>query len=702
MATLSTTLRLVDHMSNPLRNLTRSITRAQGSMQQMDRAARNAFNGSTSSIRGIGNVYVQINNTINQAANSQRQLNNAIRQGTSNSNTLLSSLKNIAAAYLSIQSAQKLVSQSDEYTSNMARLNLIKADGEDIENTYDKIYRAAQRATAPVSDMMNNVSKLAITAKDAFSGTDEVIYFSELMAKQFAISGASASEASNAMYQLTQAMASNRLQGDEFRSIMENAPLLVESIRNYLGVTRAELRKMASNGEITADVIKGAMFKIADDINDQFGSIPLRFSDLWTLITNNIQVGLVPVYKQLGKLWNNEGFRSFLNVITVGFIAILKSVVATFNAIGNMVKMLRPIAPIILGILTPLLAYKSALIAAWTWTKAIAIGKAIWGAVSTAIGAARIIVLAFTNAQKAATLATALFNAAWLSNPVVAAIEAIIAAIGIAAAYAFYMADSFDDAIGRIMSGIYAAGAFIYNVFVGTFNAILARADVFLNALIGAWELFLNLFSGGFSNSAGAIANSFGQLISTMLGILKPFVWVWDAVFGTTGVDTIKQWQDTAVNWGKNDKAITLERDLLTNRYAMGSVSYEDMMGKGYDVGKQLGEGLKDKFYEISSPLTKFDPNGLEQLVSGIANNTDRTAQAAEQAVDKLYSDDGEMEILRAMAEREAINRFTTAEVKVDFTANNSINSSLDIGYIIEELERQLSSAMHSAAEGAY
>lgn len=428
MATLSTTLRLVDHMSNPLRNLTRSITRAQGSMQQMDRAARNAFTGSTSSIRGIGNVYVQINNTINQAANSQRQLNNAIRQGTSNSNALLSSLKNIAAAYLSIQSAQKLVSQSDEYTSNMARLNLIKADGEDIENTYDKIYRAAQRATAPVSDMMNNVSKLAITAKDAFSGTDEVIYFSELMAKQFAISGASASEASNAMYQLTQAMASNRLQGDEFRSIMENAPLLVESIRNYLGVTRAELRKMASNGEITADVIKGAMFKIADDINDQFGSIPLRFSDLWTLITNNIQVGLVPVYKQLGKLWNNEGFRSFLNVITVGFIAILKSVVATFNAIGNIVKMLRPIAPIILGILTPLLAYKSALIAAWTWTKAIAIGKAIWGAVSTAIGAARIMVLAFTNAQKAATLATALFNAAWLSNPVVAAIEAIVAA----------------------------------------------------------------------------------------------------------------------------------------------------------------------------------------------------------------------------------------------------------------------------------
>ena len=185
MATLSTTLRLVDHMSSPLRNLTRSITRAQGSMQQMDRAARNAFTGSTSSIRGMGNVYVQINNTINQAANSQRQLNNAIRQGTSNSNALLSSLKNIAATYLSIQSAQKLVSKSDEYTSNMARLNLIKAEGEDIEKTYDKIYHAAQRATAPVSDMMNNVSKLAITAKDAFSGTDEIIYFSELMAKQF-------------------------------------------------------------------------------------------------------------------------------------------------------------------------------------------------------------------------------------------------------------------------------------------------------------------------------------------------------------------------------------------------------------------------------------------------------------------------------------------------------------------------------------
>lgn len=702
MATLSTTLRLVDHMSNPLRNLTRSITRAQGSMQQMDRAARNAFNGSTSSIRGMGNVYVQINNTINQAANAQRRLNDSIRQGTRNSNALLSSLKNMAAAYLGIQGAQKLVSKSDEYASSMARLNLIKADGEDVEQTHNKVYHAAQRSTAPVSDMMNNVSKLAITAHDAFSGTDEIIYFSELMAKQFVIAGASTTEAQNAMYQLIQAMASNRLQGDEFRSIMENAPLLAQAIRKHLGVTYAELKKMAPAGEITAEVIKSSMFAIADDINGKFAEMPLRFSDLWTLITNKIQAGLVPVYKQLGKLWNNEGFRDFLNVITVGFITILKAVVATVNAVGNMVKMLRPIAPIIFGILTPLLAYKAALIAVWTWTKAIKIGTAIWATVSTAIGAARIMLLAFVDAQKAATLATALFNAAWLANPAVAAIAAIVAAIGIAATYAFYLADSFEDALGRIMTGIYAAGAFIYNVFMTTFNTIIAISDAFTNIIIGAWEVFLNVFHGGFDNAAGAIANAFGHLISTMLGILKPFVYVWDAVFGTTGVDTIKQWQDSAVNWGKNDKAITLERDILANRITQDFISFDDMINKGYDIGRQFGKGLQEQYPVLFEPLSKNDPSGLEQLVSGIANNTDRTAKAAEQAVDKLYSDDGEMEILRAMAEREAINRFTTAEVKVDFTANNSINSSLDIGSIVAELERQLSRAMKSAAEGAY
>lgn len=689
-------------MSIPLMRLTRSITRVQDSMQQTDRVTRNAFTGSTSSIRGMSNVYIQINNTINRAANAQQRLNAAIRQGTSNGNILLSSLKNIAAAYLSIQGAQKLVERSDKYTSSMARINLIKAEGESAKEVYDKIYHAAQRATTPLDEMTHNVSKLAITAREAFSGTDEIIYFTELVAKQFTIAGASATEAENAMYQLIQAMASNRLQGDEFRSVIENAPLLTASIRKHLNVSQDELKKMATAGELTAEVIKGSMFEIADEINKQFESIPLRFSDLWTLIANKVERSMTPVYEQISKLWNNEGFRTLLNVITGGFVLILNTIVKTFIAIGNMIKLLRPIAPIIFGILTPLLAYKAALIAAWTWTKAIAIGTAIWHAVGTAIGAARIMMLAFVNAQKAATLATALFNATWLANPVVAAITAIVTAIGIAAAYAFHLADSFEDALGRIMSGIYAAGAFIYNVLMGTFNAILARVDVFLNIFIGAWEMFLNIFHGGFDNAAGAIANAFGHLISTMLGILKPFVYVWDAVFGTTGVDTIKQWQNTAANWGKNDKAITLERDLLTNRFAMDRVAYDDMMGKGYDIGKKFGQGLQEKYSTLFEPLSKNDPKGLNKLLDDIAKNTRNTANAAERAADSLYSSEDEMKLLRELAEREAINRFTTAEVKVDFTANNKIDSMLDIDSIVAELTQQLSRAMQSAAEGAY
>jgi len=240
-----------------------------------------------------------------------------------------------------LELAQKIgsaVKSAMDYTDNLAlnkaRLNLMNDGLQTTEELQDKIFAASQRSRGSYDDMTKSVAKLGLLAGDAFKSNDEMIAFSEMMNKSFKVSGASTQEISSATYQLTQAMAAGKLQGDEFRSIMENAPMLADAIAKYMGKSKGELKELSSEGAITSDIIKNALFSAADDINEKYEQMPKTFADAMTSIQNNAQKTLQPVADKISTLLNSPQFQSMVNVVING-IGLIGDGIAWLLGVGN-------------------------------------------------------------------------------------------------------------------------------------------------------------------------------------------------------------------------------------------------------------------------------------------------------------------------------------------------------------------------------
>lgn len=223
---------------------------------------------------------------------------------------------------------------SDNLALNKARLNLMNDGLQTTEELQDKIFAASQRSRGSYDDMTKSVAKLGLLAGDAFKSNDEMIAFSEMMNKSFKVSGASNQEISSATYQLTQAMAAGKLQGDEFSSIMENAPMLADAIAKYMGKSKGELKELSSEGVITSDIIKNALFSAADDINQKYEQMPKTFADAMTSIQNNAQKTLQPVADKISNLLNSPQFQSMVNVIING-IGLIGDGIAWLLGVGT-------------------------------------------------------------------------------------------------------------------------------------------------------------------------------------------------------------------------------------------------------------------------------------------------------------------------------------------------------------------------------
>jgi tape measure domain-containing protein len=243
----------------------------------------------------------QIDDEIRKASEAQQKFNNDMQSGGNHAGSLLSKFKGLALTVGAAFSVKQIIGLSDEMTSVNARLDLMNDGLQTTKELQDMIYQSAQRSRAAYMDTAAVVSKLGILAGHSFANNEEMIAFAEQMNKQFKIGGASIQEQTAAMYQLTQAMASGRLQGDEFRSIMENAPLLAQSIAEYMGKSVGELRKMSSEGLITADVIKNAMFASAAETNAKFAELPMTFAQVATILKNTLLKTFDPVIQGIGR-----------------------------------------------------------------------------------------------------------------------------------------------------------------------------------------------------------------------------------------------------------------------------------------------------------------------------------------------------------------------------------------------------------------
>lgn len=343
-------------------------------MQNMDVSAANDAYLRLSQTVGNTERYIRDN------VDEQGRFNQEISAGTQQANELTNTIKRAVAAYVSIQTVGKALNISDELVQTTSRLNMMNDGVQTTAELVNMVYAAAQDARGSFSQMADVVARFGNNAKDAFSSSEEVVAFADLIQKQMTIAGASTQEAANAELQLSQALGSGVLRGDELNSIFEQAPNLIQNIADYLDVPIGKIREMAADGELSADVVKAAIFSAADDINSKFNEMPMTWGQMWQSMQNTALIAFQPVLQRLNDLANSEAFQTFIQGAIEAMATLANILLNVFDlavSIGTFIgDNWSIIAPIVYGIVAALTAYIaiSAIVAAINGVMAIAEG----------------------------------------------------------------------------------------------------------------------------------------------------------------------------------------------------------------------------------------------------------------------------------------------------------------------------------------
>lgn len=676
MATIRSQMVLNDQVTGVLKNITRALDITLHSFEQMQDASANAVDVRllNQARAGLGEVNLavremeenyrraaqqeqQVTRNIRQSTQAEQQLNASIRGGNDALDDMVGKAKNLAATIGASVGLKKLIELSDQMTSTTARLNFIVDDGGSVKALEAKIMASAQRSRAAYLDTASAIASMGANAGAAFTSNDELIAFMEQVNKQFVIGGASAQGQAAAMLQLTQAMAAGALRGEELNSILENAPGIARAIEQYMGIAEGSIKSYAEKGAVSATVVKNALLSIADETNAKFNGMAMTWGQVWT---------------QMGNI-------------------ALKVTQPLLTAINWLANNLSVIGPILLGLGTAFLVFQVA--AHWTQIATVATA-----AYHTVVNLLSIGFGVLTGNTAAASAAVSTFNSALLASPITWIIMLIAVVIGLlygVVAIINKVTGSSISATGLICGAIAVAGAFIGNTVIGLLNALIQYIwAIFVAPFLGIVEWILNVCNGGFNSFGDAVANLIGQIIGWFLNLGKVVTTIIDAIFGTNWTAGLESLQSSVTAWGKNENAITLDKNAPT-------IDYRFEYGDAWAAGNDFGKGIDAKIGGMFNTGGLGDSSGFD--LSSIADNTGLTADNTGKTADALAVTEEQLEYLRDIAERDAINRFTTAEVKIDMTGmTNRIDGSADLDGVISQLTEGFTEALVTAAEGVH
>ena len=684
MATIRSQMVLNDQVTGVLKNITRALDITLHSFEQMQDASANAVDVRllNQARAGLGEVNLavremeenyrraaqqeqQVTRNIRQSTQAEQQLNASIRGGNDALDDMVGKAKNLAATIGASVGLKKLIELSDQMTSTTARLNFIVDDGGSVKALEAKIMASAQRSRAAYLDTASAIASMGANAGAAFTSNDELIAFMEQVNKQFVIGGASAQGQAAAMLQLTQAMAAGALRGEELNSILENAPGIARAIEQYMGIAEGSIKSYAEKGAVSATVVKNALLSIADETNAKFNGMAMTWGQVWT---------------QMGNI-------------------ALKVTRPLLTAINWLANNLSVIGPILLGLGAAFLVFQVAA----HWTQIAAVATAAYHAVVNLLSIGFGVLTGNTAAASAAVFT---FNSALLASPITWIIMLIAVVIGLlygVVAIINKVTGSSISATGLICGAIAVAGAFIGNTVIGLLNALIQYIwAIFVAPFLGIVEWILNVCNGGFNSFGDAVANLIGQIIGWFLNLGKVVTTIIDAIFGTNWTAGLESLQSSVTAWGKNENAITLDKNAPTIDYRF---EYGDAWAAGNDFGKGIDAKIGGMFnmggLGDSSGFDLGDSSGFD--LGDIAAYTGETADNTGKTADALAVTEEQLEYLRDIAERDAINRFTTAEVKIDMTGmTNRIDGSADLDGVISQLTEGFTEALVTAAEGVH
>ena len=671
-------------------------------MQNMDVSAANDAYLRLSQTVGNTERYIRDN------VDEQGRFNQEISAGTQQANELTNTIKRAVAAYVSIQSVGKALNISDELVQTTSRLNMMNDGVQTTAELVNMVYAAAQDARGSFSQMADVVARFGNNAKDAFSSSEEVVAFADLIQKQMTIAGASTQEAANAELQLSQALGSGVLRGDELNSIFEQAPNLIQNIADYLDVPIGKIREMAADGELSADVVKAAIFSAADDINSKFNEMPMTWGQMWQSMQNTALIAFQPVLQRLNDLANSEAFQTFIQGAIEAMATLANILLNVFEVAASVGAFIGDnwsiIAPIIYGVIAALGAY----LAIMGIVNAItAISAAIDATKAAADALAAGKTFLWTVQQYGLNAALAACPITWIIVLIIALI-AIIFAVCNAIAKMTGIANS---GFGVITGGVNVViqffknlGLTVANIALGIGNAIAALASnmmtAFHNAICSVQSWFYNLLSTALSVIEG-ICSALNKL---------PFV-----EFDYSGISSAADdYAAKASEAAGNKEDYQSISDAFNEGFTTFDAFQDGWASDAFNAGAAWGDGIADKVsnFSLSDVFGQTDiPNvgdytsGFNDAIanSGVGDSIGNIDDNTGKIKDSLDVTEEDLKYLRDIAEQEAINRFTTAEINVDMSGmQNTVNSGDDIDGFMTKLTDSVNEAVDNMTEGVH
>lgn len=678
-------------------------------MQNMDVSAANDAYLRLSQTVGNTERYIRDN------VDEQGRFNQEVSAGTQQANELTNTIKRAVAAYISIQSVGKALNISDELVQTTSRLNMMNDGVQTTAELVNMVYAAAQDARGSFSQMADVVARFGNNAKDAFSSSEEVVAFADLIQKQMTIAGASTQEAANAELQLSQALGSGVLRGDELNSIFEQAPNLIQNIADYLDVPIGKIREMAADGELSADVVKAAIFSAADDINSKFNEMPMTWGQIWQSMQNTALIAFQPVLQRLNDLANSEAFQTFIQGAIEAMATLANILLNIFELVGTVGGFIADnwsvISPIIYGVIAALAVYAAYL----GIVKGIEIASAAATAIHSVAMSAKIgVMAALTGQTMAATAAQMGYNGALYACPVVWIIVLIIALIAVIMAVCSAIAKMTgiaNSGFGVITGGVNVViqffknlGLTVANIALGIGNAIAALASNMMTA---------------FHNAICSVQSWFYNLLSTALSVIEgicaalnklPFV-----EFDYSGISSAADdYAAKASEAAGNKEDYQSISDAFNEGFTTFDAFQDGWASDAFNAGAAWGDGVADKVsnFSLSDVFGQTDiPNvgdytsGFNDAIanSGVGDSIGNIDDNTGKIKDSLDITEEDLKYLRDIAEQEAINRFTTAEINVDMSGmQNTVNSGDDIDGFMTKLTDSVNEAVDNMTEGVH
>lgn len=701
MAQINASINLMNGMTQPLMNIVNSVNSVISTLQVVNKTNVNIDTSSLKYSQDLLNQtsanlikhQEELENQFNKNAEAAGKVNEKLKEGINPMDDLIRKAKRLALTFGGI----KMLNISDEITGMNARVNIMAREGEEPEQIKQMIFESAQRSRANYFDTANSAATMGITAKDTFGSSKEVIDFSELANKQFEIAGIKGAAKEGAMIQLQQAMSMGVLRGQEFRSVQQGMPTMIDYLAKHLGKTKTQIKEMADQGKLTASIVKAAMFGAADDINKKFESIPMTFGAVATRISNVFIKEFEGVSQQLGKIVNGNDFTTVMNTVASGVrigVWALAGLVSGVSGVINTIKELKVVVIPVLGMLTAqFLAVKAAALIS---SVAIAIASGAM-AKHTIITVGAIFATSLYSAATAiGTIATGIMTgsvgllstgfagltAAIMACPIMWLVGAIILVVmGI---------NHWVKKTNELQGTTYTTMGVIVGAFLAGTAAILNTMKYLVNNVYHSVALMWNTFATFaeslvefFFDPVNSVKIMFTGMAKIILDSLYNVSSVLDKIFNTDVSGKIKDVRNVINDYADNnikDPTLKIARMNQTKNIFEYS-GIEETFKKGMNIG----DGISEK---------------ISGVMNTIAGNTSSIAKNTEKTNSTLDLTKEELKYLRDVAEQEVINRYTTASVKVEMTNNNNINSELDADGVIRKFYNEIAEAASIVAEG--